>query len=502
MPSTAQLVVRALGGAKYAVVSGKNTYTVDAGSNPPCCGCDDYRYRPTTRPCKHGWAVVNFRAEPQAKLLDAQTDAQLLDTLGARHPSPKFAAWASDRIAKREAGLLPPLPSNGNGKHDAPLVQVAALTHIGDLLAEPEDPVRWIVEGLLPAGGMSIFASKPKAGKSTTARALALAVARGVPFLGRPTESGPVLYLGLEDPRRITRGHFQTLGATKDDDLFVHTGKRPTEALLWLKTMLEEHDPVLVIVDTQQRMTGISDLNDYAKVTAALEPIMDLVRDRRAHLMLLHHCGKGDRVGFDAVLGSIGFQGTVDVILLLQRKPDHTRTLASLQRMGDDLPESILVLDARCEPQLGPPKAEYELAQLGDKILAFLDTQTDPAPRVQVLEAIEAQATSKVRALQHLVADGKVTKTGTGRKGDPFLFCRSRYTPGTAERNVEIGTLPSNGAAYAVPEKPPIPNREPIPGNGICPRGHKTMEGLCPECEPQAFLAALEREAASLKATI
>lgn len=371
-----------------------------------------------------------------------------------------------------EAEALRKLRSRHPGKAVAPIITQAppltTLTHIRDLLAEPDEALNWVVDGLLPAGGMSIFASKPKAGKSTTARALALAVARGAPFLGRTTESGSVLYLGLEDPRRITKGHFQTLGATADDDLYIHTGKRPAEALLWLKTMLEEHDPVLVIVDTQQRMTGIADLNDYAKVTAALEPLMDLVRDRRAHLMLLHHCGKSDRAGFDAVLGSIGFVGTVDVILLLQRKPDHTRTLASLQRMGTDLPESMLVLDpTRCEPQLGPPKAEYEVAQLGDQILAFLDTQTEPAPRAQVLEAVEGQASAKVRALQQIVADGRATRTGTGKKGNPFLFCRSHIGSGTAERNPKIGTSSRNDGAYSVPEKPGVLAAGPNPGNGI-----------------------------------
>jgi hypothetical protein len=39
------------------------------------------------------------------------------------------------------------------------------LTRLGDLLAEPETTVDWVVEELLPAGGFSVLTAKPKVGK-------------------------------------------------------------------------------------------------------------------------------------------------------------------------------------------------------------------------------------------------------------------------------------------------------------------------------------------------
>jgi hypothetical protein len=65
------------------------------------------------------------------------------------------------------------------------------LVPIGDLLGEPAEAHAWIVEKRLPAGGLGMLAGKPKAGKSTGARCLALAVARGVPWLGFATTKGP-----------------------------------------------------------------------------------------------------------------------------------------------------------------------------------------------------------------------------------------------------------------------------------------------------------------------
>ena len=64
-------------------------------------------------------------------------------------------------------------------------------------------PPQMIVDGLLPVG-LSTLAGSPKLGKSWLALELAYSVAQGIPFLGRPTAQGDVLYVDLEgSPYRI-----------------------------------------------------------------------------------------------------------------------------------------------------------------------------------------------------------------------------------------------------------------------------------------------------------
>jgi hypothetical protein len=43
-------------------------------------------------------------------------------------------------------------------------------TPMKELLNEPEEQTRWLVEDHLPAGGNSLLVAKPKVGKSTLAR--------------------------------------------------------------------------------------------------------------------------------------------------------------------------------------------------------------------------------------------------------------------------------------------------------------------------------------------
>ena len=70
---------------------------------------------------------------------------------------------------------------------------------IKELLHLPPDPTRWLWDQTLPAAGASVLVSKPKIGKSTFAANLALAIARGLPFLGRNTQQSPVAYLSLDE---------------------------------------------------------------------------------------------------------------------------------------------------------------------------------------------------------------------------------------------------------------------------------------------------------------
>ena len=138
-----------------------------------------------------------------------------------------------------------------------------ALTTLEALLAEPQEEIEYIVEDMLPAGGVSMLAAKPKVGKTTLARNLAVAQARGDLFLGRATAKGPVVYLALEEKRSQVAKHFARMGAS-NEPIYVHVGSAPEEALEALRAAIAEHAPVLAIVDPVFKLVRIRDGNDYA----------------------------------------------------------------------------------------------------------------------------------------------------------------------------------------------------------------------------------------------
>jgi hypothetical protein len=296
------------------------------------------------------------------------------------------------------------------------------LTSMKEFLREPEEKVSWVLDQRLPSGGLSILAGKPKAGKDTTARSLALAVSRGEPFLNFATQHGPVFYLGLEEKRAEVKEHFRAMGAREEDPIFVFVASSPVDGLEQLRRATEKERPVLIIVSPLLKFIRVRDANDYATMSNSLEPLTVLVRETGAHLLAVHHAGKGERSGGDVILGSTAIFGAVDTALILKRT-DRYRTLSSMQRYGEDLEEITLAFDpVTRRVTAGLPRKEADQAEMEEAIIEFLKGQEEPVEEKIILEGVEGRHGIKVKALRNLVGNKKVFRSGKGGKSDPFKY--------------------------------------------------------------------------------
>jgi len=309
-------------------------------------------------------------------------------------------------------------PSKSSRQQDAAFT----FTSLRDLLAEPEEIIDWVLEDMLPAGGISLFAGKPKSGKSTLARGLAVAIARGEQFLGRTTTKGPVLYLGLEEKRSEVRKHFHALGASGEEGIHVHIAPAPVQAIAAAQRAIAQYQPVLVIIDPLLRFTRVKDANDYAQVNNALEPVLTLARESGAHLMLVYHSGKSDKADLvDSALGSTAFAGSVDTLLVYKRT-ERYRILATVQRYGPELPETVIEWDAeRRSVSLGTERSKAETERLKTEILSHLKPGTG-LTEDQICEAVEGKQAIKRSALRELLKEGKLSREGAGKRGDPYIY--------------------------------------------------------------------------------
>ena len=97
------------------------------------------------------------------------------------------------------------------------------VVRLSEYLAGDDSEMDWLVDGLIPEGGFALLSGRPKVGKSTLARYLSLAAARGQPWLGRDTDPDgvPVVCLWLEDSLQGGRAAYRNLG-NLDDDPPVH----------------------------------------------------------------------------------------------------------------------------------------------------------------------------------------------------------------------------------------------------------------------------------------
>ena len=299
------------------------------------------------------------------------------------------------------------------------------LITLKDLLAEPEEVIDWVVKDLLPKGGLSLIVAKPKTGKSTLARQLALAIARGESFLDRETEQGLVLYLALEERRNDVRSHFKSMGACEEENLKIFAGMAPADALEQVRSLAEKEKPLLIVVDTLARLTRIKDLNDYSQVITGLQPLLAIAREVGSHVCLLHHSKKGESRGIDSALGSIGIVGTVDTIIEINRTEKY-RTISSIQRTGEDLPETVLNFDKETRiSSLGGSREQCEVERLGGLILEFLNQQEGAVLEKGIDSGVEGKTIHKRKALRLLLENKQIERFGRGEKNSPYLYTKS-----------------------------------------------------------------------------
>ncbi len=335
----------------------------------------------------------------------------------ARHNEPDQAVRRFREILDPRFGFLSPSPIGKNQKTETGW----QFESIGDLLNAPEEDVDFLVDGLLPTGGLSLLVAPPKAGKSTLARCLAIAVARGVSWLGRETQQGAVLCVFLEEKQAEVARHFKKLGAREDDAIDLAYRRPLKDAIAQLGAEIEKTKPTLLIIDPLFKFVRVPDGNDYAQVTNALEPVLALARNSGVHVLAVHHARKSGGSLGEETLGSTAVFGAVDAAVFMKRD-ESSRSVYSVNRYGEDLEESILTMDDCGWVDIVGSKAEINRKAAADEIVTYLAGRTEPVQQKDIIDSITGTKKTVIAALKGLVDNKRIERIGAGRRGDPFRF--------------------------------------------------------------------------------
>jgi AAA domain/Domain of unknown function (DUF3854) len=200
------------------------------------------------------------------------------------------------------------------------------------LLNEDEKPMPWLVEGIWPVGGCGFFAGEPKSQKSFLSNYLALAVAQGIPFLGRSVCKGSVVMVDEENDRaEVKRRLKQTavgLGLDpRSKDIYVAA---PTLFRLDDDAGIDEMDellarvkPMLVILDPLVRLHG-ADENDTSSVSRLLGKVRWLKHRHGCAFIIVHHLRKKNETKTSLgqrMRGSSDLHGWLDAALYFETLP-------------------------------------------------------------------------------------------------------------------------------------------------------------------------------------
>lgn len=286
-------------------------------------------------------------------------------------------------------------------------------------------PVKWVVPDILPEG-VTLFAGKPKMGKSWLALNLAIATATGGRALGRiQVEPGDVLYLALEDNERRLQSRMTKLlqgGRVPERlDLAIEWQRMGDDALglSWLVGWIEAHpDRRLIVIDTlakvRPQMGKSSSVYEYDYNTVqGLKAIADKYN---VAILIVHHVRKGSSEDpLELISGSFGLSGGVDGAIVLAR--DRGQADAVLHITGRDVEEKELAMTWSAEFALwtiAGDAEEFRVSRERRLVIEALRAMGGGSPK-DVAEALNKPAGSVKKLLREMLDDGQIRQMAYGK---------------------------------------------------------------------------------------
>lgn len=291
-------------------------------------------------------------------------------------------------------------------------------------------PIKFVVPGYLPEGA-TILAGRPKLGKSWLCLEIAVAVATGGECLGGvQCPQGDVLYLALEDnPRRLQERIAKIRPARAMDPWpkrlsFATDWRRAAsggvdDIRTWAKTCDE---PRLVVVDVfaQFREARGNQETQYESDYAAVKGLQELAAELNIGIVIVHHTRKGvsetDR--FEAVSGTLGLQGGVDSVIMLDRDSNGF----VIHCKGRDVPEyekaiAFDKIDCRWTIQ-----GDASVVHRSEERSTILDALLDADDLLSVKDIQSATGMNRNaldQLLYKMAKDGQVVKVRRGQYAHP-----------------------------------------------------------------------------------
>lgn len=288
-----------------------------------------------------------------------------------------------------------------------------------DLLTLP-DP-EWLVEGMVPEGTSVLF-GQPGTFKSFVALDLALSVASGRDWLGRPVKAGNVVYVVAEGIRgmrqRVDAWLTANEGANIERIFFVGEAVNLLDPDLveriW-RTLDYVGDVRLLVIDTMARSMIGGDENSARDVGRFIHELDGLPAATR---LVVHHTGKNG----EHERGSGALRGAADMMARIEREglsPRIDLICDKPPKDGEAWPTVTLQREEIADSMVTAMVPVFEtvgvaLQERRQRILDFLK-QNGPSSRNAIEKGVTGNNDQIRAALDQLVMDGEVIETKQGR---------------------------------------------------------------------------------------
>jgi hypothetical protein len=209
-----------------------------------------------------------------------------------------------------------------------------------------DEPVEWLIEGVIPVGSFTALYGPPGSFKSFIALDIAEAIATGRSWMGKPVDKpGAVLYLagegfgGIGARIKACKIHHQTEDGAPiyivRHQLNLRSSAEDFNALMMAVVQLVEQTGMefsLAIVDTLARAFGGGNENSSEDMGAFITAMGKIQEFLNCALMVLHHSGKDAAKG---LRGHSSLLGAVDTELELLRFDEQMKGVLTISKQKD-----------------------------------------------------------------------------------------------------------------------------------------------------------------------
>jgi hypothetical protein len=293
-----------------------------------------------------------------------------------------------------------PLPEPDADEVEALIAEMKSPDDLVDL-----PPPRHLVYGLLTLDSESWIIGEPGSRKSFVALDIAAHVARGLPWQELEVEKGRVVFIVAEGAAAIgsrMKAWQKVYGAVDPDkEKIFRTLTRPVQASnrkAWsvLVEACRRIDPVLVVIDTQARVTVGLKENDATDMGYYIEAVRAIREATGACVLTIHHTG---RTGGDA-RGSSAIDGAQTTELKVEASKTPLRGVLKVEKQKDleeheDIPLKFEVVEVGTDEKARPITS---LVLCGHDAWARDEIEPEEEPdwrrnlatnQIEVLEAVE-----------------------------------------------------------------------------------------------------------------
>jgi hypothetical protein len=324
-------------------------------------------------------------------------------------------------------------------------VECLPFSRVFEIARLPEEE-KWLVEGFITQGSITVLASSPKAGKTWVSLALATAVASGTSALGRfhaPTPGAVVVFPAEDDPRAV-RGRIEALCLGQKlslEALPLHIITADTLRLdeeddrRKLEALLERVQPKLLVLDPLVRLHSGAE-SYVGHVSEVFGYLRRLIRRFKVSILVTHHVAKnrsGASQPGQAMRGSGDIHASYDHGATLERQEDGSVRVALEHRSAPSpepfayrlhsKPDGGITFEVLEEGDVAGPVVRTHRrnvatataamgVDLRDRVLEHLRASMGPVSQAALRRALLVRNASLTCVLRELEAEGLIQHLG------------------------------------------------------------------------------------------